>query len=264
MQERRSSSQHETLGIGERLRNAREARGLTLAAAETLTRIRATYLKALEDEQFDRLPASVYARGFLRTYAVALGLDPDELTEAYPAAFDTPEQPPVFSSLPAEIPIHPATPPSRARRIAVMVGAVALLIVSILGYIGLQQMRQFVQPVPPKPSPAAVAEPARPAPPVAQPSQPAPPFAPPSIPEGGIELMVQASGDSWLLVVADGEPAFQGLVHEGDVKVWRARERLTIRVGNTAAVSLRVNGQIVQPDARRRVWEQTFTKEPGN
>ncbi len=264
MQERHTSSQHETLGIGERLRNAREARGLTLAAAETLTRIRVAYLQALEDEQFDLLPASVYARGFLRTYAVALGLDPDELTEAYPAAFDTPAQPPVFSSLPAEIPIHPAAPPSRARRIAVTVGAVALLIISVLGYIGLQQMRQFAQPIPPKSPPAAVAEPPRPAPPVAQVTAPAPPPAPPGVPEGGVELIVQASGTSWLLVLADGEEAFQGLIREGDVKVWRARERLTIRVGNTAAVSLRANGQIVQLDARKRVWEQTFTREPGN
>ncbi len=264
MQERGTSSQGETLGIGERLRNAREARGLTLAAAETLTRIRATYLKALEDEQFDRLPASVYRRGFLRTYAVALGLDPDELTEDYPAAFDTPTQPPVFSSLPAEIPIHPATPPSRARRIAITVGAVALLIIAILGFIGLQQMRQFAQPVPPKSPPAVVAEPTSPVPPAAPPAAPLSPSALPGVPEGGVEVMVQASGTSWLLVLADGEQVFQGLINEGDVKVWRARERLTVRVGNTAAISLRVNGQVVQPDPRRRVWEQTFTREPGH
>lgn len=264
MQERRTSPQGETLGIGERLRNAREARGLTLAAAETLTRIRAIYLQALEDEHFDRLPASVYARGFLRTYAVALGLDPDELTEAYPAAFDTPAQPPVFSSLPAEIPIHPATPPSRARRVAITIGAVALLIVAILGFIGLQQMRQFAQPVPPKSPPAVVAEPVAPVPPAANLSAPLSPSAPPGIPGEGVELMVQASGTSWLLVLADGEQVFQGLLNKGDAKVWRAKERLTIRVGNTAAVSLRVNGQIVQPDARRRVWEQTFTREPGH
>src|SRR5438876_860666 len=90
MQEDRvPSSPDDLLGIGERLRNAREAKGLTLAVAETLTRIRATYLSALEEEQFARLPGAVYARGYLRTYALALGLDPDDLMEAYPGAGST-------------------------------------------------------------------------------------------------------------------------------------------------------------------------------
>jgi len=254
----RASSRGEALGIGERLRNAREAKGLTLTAAESLTRIRATYLLALEEERFDRLPASVYTRGFLRTYALALGLDPDELAEAYPAAFDAPEPRPVFSSLPVEIPIRPAAPPSRARRIAVTVGAAALFIFSLLGYIGLQEMRQFAQPVPPKSPPAAAPQPALP-PEAAPPSQPATPAGPPGGAAGGVELTVQATGTSWLLVLADGDEVFQGFVRQGDVKVWRAQERLTVRVGNTTAVSLQVNGQVVTPVAGRRVWEQTFT-----
>src|SRR2546430_13430502 len=94
MQEDRApSSADGLLGIGERLRNAREAKGLTLAVAETLTRIRATYLSALEEEQFARLPGAVYARGYLRTYALALGLDPDDLMEAYPGAFSRSHEP---------------------------------------------------------------------------------------------------------------------------------------------------------------------------
>ena len=81
------------------MRNAREAKGLTLAAAETLTRIRAVYLEALEEEKFDRLPGAVYARGYLRTYAPALGIDPDELMDAYPGAFNAPDEP-IFASPP--------------------------------------------------------------------------------------------------------------------------------------------------------------------
>lgn len=255
MQQHRTPSPHsETLGIGERLRNAREARGLTLAATETLTHIRALYLQALEDEQFDRLPATVYARGYLRTYAAAVSLDPDELMEAYPAAFSAPAQP-LVPAFPAEVPIRPAVPPSRLRRLVMYVGGIVVLVLAILALIGYQQLRQFAQPVPPPaPRPITVAEPAHPPPPPAQPGE-----APAPVPGTGVELVIQATGTSWVRVLADDEEIFQGLVHEGEVKAWRARERLTVRVGDMTAVSVLVNGQPVQSEARRRVWEETFT-----
>src|SRR5438128_1873704 len=60
------------IGIG--LRQTRESRGLVLADAEAETRIRARYLAALEEEQFEALPEG-YARTFLRSYANYLGLD---------------------------------------------------------------------------------------------------------------------------------------------------------------------------------------------
>ncbi len=254
MQQHRTPSPHsETLGIGERLRNAREAKGLTLAAAETLTHIRALYLQALEEEQFDRLPATVYTRGYLRTYAATLGLNPDELIEAYPLAFDAPAQP-LVPAFPAEVPIRPAVPPSRVRRIIMIIGGAVVLVFIVLILIGYQQMRQFAKPVPPPAPPeAAVAEPAHPPAP-GEPGEPAG-----QTPGAGVELVVQATGTSWLRVLADDEEIFQGLVHEGEVKVWRARERLTVRVGDTTAVSLQVNGQPVLSDVRRRVWEETFT-----
>jgi len=65
------------------LREAREARGLTLAQAETQTRIRSKFLSALEEGLYDDLPAEVYTRGFLRNYALFLGLDPAEALEKY-------------------------------------------------------------------------------------------------------------------------------------------------------------------------------------
>jgi cytoskeletal protein RodZ len=50
-------------------------RKLELAEGEPNTHIRAKYLRALEDDRFDILPATVYAKGFLRSYADYLGLD---------------------------------------------------------------------------------------------------------------------------------------------------------------------------------------------
>ncbi len=59
--------------IGSSLREARLRPGLELHDAEAATRIRATYLAALEEERFHQLPADVYACAFLRTYAEFLG-----------------------------------------------------------------------------------------------------------------------------------------------------------------------------------------------
>jgi cytoskeletal protein RodZ len=61
--------------IGASLREARLRQHLDLRDAEAGTKVRTKYLKALEDEQFDLLPAQTYVRGFLRAYAEYLGLD---------------------------------------------------------------------------------------------------------------------------------------------------------------------------------------------
>lgn len=70
-------------GIGETLRAARRAQGRTLADAAEATRVRETYLAALEQDDFSVLGDEVYARGFLRSYARYLGLDPGPLLEAH-------------------------------------------------------------------------------------------------------------------------------------------------------------------------------------
>ena len=61
--------------IGSSLREARERQGIELVDAEAATKVRAKYLRALEDESFDLLPAQTYVKGFMRSYADYLGLD---------------------------------------------------------------------------------------------------------------------------------------------------------------------------------------------
>lgn len=70
--------------LGRILSEARTSRGLTLDEVERDTRIAKRYLEALEREEFDVLPAPVYCRAFLRTYAQYLGLDPREILRLYP------------------------------------------------------------------------------------------------------------------------------------------------------------------------------------
>jgi cytoskeleton protein RodZ len=68
-------------GVGNKLRAARTRRKLSLQDAEEATKIRARYLGALEDEDWELLPGDTYARAFIRTYAALLGLDGDRLAE---------------------------------------------------------------------------------------------------------------------------------------------------------------------------------------
>ena len=69
--------------IGETLREARIRQGIDISGLEHQTKIRARYLRALENEEFEQLPGSTYVRSFLRTYAEQLGLDGQLLVEEY-------------------------------------------------------------------------------------------------------------------------------------------------------------------------------------
>ncbi|HVH32091.1 MAG TPA: DUF4115 domain-containing protein, partial [bacterium] len=117
-------------------------------------------------------------------------------------------------------------------------------------------------PVPPAVSPPSVdsAEPPVQPPPATLPqAKPSVIPVPQKATTGGVELALVATGTSWLDVVADGTEVFQGLVQAGDAPVWRAQQRLTIRVGNMDAVTLRVNGQLQHPERHGKVWDGVFT-----
>lgn len=73
--------------IGNSLREARERQGLGYPEIELGTKIRAKYIRALEEEDFDAIPADAYTRGFLRTYAEYLGLDGDVYVDEYASRF---------------------------------------------------------------------------------------------------------------------------------------------------------------------------------
>ena len=102
-------------GVGERLARERRARGLTLQQIADSTKIGLRYLEALESEHFDRLPGGVFARGYVRAYASAVGLDPEATVEKYLAhrpAADAPDDDATLDALRSAF----AGRPKRARR----------------------------------------------------------------------------------------------------------------------------------------------------
>ncbi|MBC7292612.1 MAG: helix-turn-helix domain-containing protein, partial [Thermoleophilia bacterium] len=74
--------------IGNTLREARLRKGLSIKDVEDATKIRAKYLQALEDDDFEVLPGPTFVKAFLRTYATFLKLDADALVEEYKSSHE--------------------------------------------------------------------------------------------------------------------------------------------------------------------------------
>jgi cytoskeleton protein RodZ len=75
--------------LGDYLKNKREAQNITLEEASQVTRIRKSILKAVENNQFDLIPPKVFAQGFIKSYAIYLGLDGSEAVKRYFEALDS-------------------------------------------------------------------------------------------------------------------------------------------------------------------------------
>ncbi len=130
------------LGVGERLRTARVARGLSLDDVEAGTRIRRRYLEALEEEAFDRLPGPTYVRGFLRSYAAYLDLPADEIALLCPVV---PTASVTVRASPSDVRITPVTRRSPLRTFAIGASLVLVCGVIVVAYIFLSQVRQFAE-----------------------------------------------------------------------------------------------------------------------
>jgi hypothetical protein len=113
--------------IGNSLREARVRRGIDFAQAELGTKIRGKYLRALEDEQFELLPAQTYVKGFLRTYAEYLGLDGQLYVDEYNSRFVTGED-----ADPRIARRSAARPQRRHRRFETTVVLVALAAIAVV------------------------------------------------------------------------------------------------------------------------------------
>jgi len=128
-------------GLPERLLAARERKGVDLYRAERDTKIRARHLAALESGDYTELPGSVYTKGFLRNYALYLGLDPEELLTRWRDEQDFGRRGEPVAVTP---PPQPLTAPRRGLTFTpgVLIAAVLSVVVLLFaGYIGLQLVR---------------------------------------------------------------------------------------------------------------------------
>jgi cytoskeleton protein RodZ len=218
--------------IGEALRSAREARGATIAEAATATRIRASHLEALEREELDSLGGAVYVKGFLRSYATWLGLDPGPLVAAFRAGHGEDAQPPVMAG--GLRPIEPGFGGFGRRRRpgwlvagSVLAGLVlAAGVLSLLSSGGVDEAPAVAVPT------TAAGSAARPGTATTTTRRPA-----------GVQVIMAYQERSWTRVEVDGQTELEGTLERGERRTFLGRERVEVTLGNAGAVQLTVNGQ---------------------
>jgi hypothetical protein len=119
--------------IGSTLRETRIRKKIDITTVEAATKIRAKYLRAIENEEWNVLPGPTYVKTFLRTYAQYLGLDAHLLVDEYATRFEEPEdlELPAFArEQPIRTRVRRVGPPSRlVAAIAVVVGLLVLFLV---------------------------------------------------------------------------------------------------------------------------------------
>jgi cytoskeletal protein RodZ len=129
--------------LPERLYAARERKGVDLYRAERDTKIRARYLAALERGEYRELPGDVYTKGFLRNYALYLGLDPEEVVGQWRR--ERGDVAPAKTILTVPQPIAQPRPGLQFSPGIVVAALLTILIVGVGAWLGLQVMR-FAKP----------------------------------------------------------------------------------------------------------------------
>lgn len=262
-----------TLGLW--LRQAREAKGSTLAEAEIDTRIRARFLEALESGDFAAFPGGdVQVRGFLRIYARYLGLPPDQVLARYDAevhgvevappaapAEVAPSAPPAsaptrpMTFAPSSAPTRPMTSTSPSVPVSasrprwltldrLLIGGIGLIVVLAIAAGGryLWTHRGEGKTAAPLATTKSTGASLSPSPTVTQTLVAATPAFPAS-PQGGVTLTLEATEHVWARVSTDGSKVFEGMLAVGQNRTWSGQEVIVVETGNGAGLQVTVNGQ---------------------
>ncbi|MGH6706039.1 MAG: helix-turn-helix domain-containing protein [Sphingomicrobium sp.] len=113
--------------VGQRLREAREAKGLSIEDIAASTRIPTRHLSSLETSEWDKLPAATYSVGFAKNYAAAVGLDRAEIAEALRLEMGGTRPVTIYPE------VYEAADPARTMPKGLVFGALALLALVVLG-----------------------------------------------------------------------------------------------------------------------------------
>lgn len=240
-------------GEGAILRMAREEKGWSYEEVEDAIKIRVRYLSALENEEYNVLPGATYTRGFLRTYAKHLGLDPQEIIDKFNMSFAKEAQPAMTTPL---APIPQKQVWFRPLVIAVMaILAIIIVVVVIMLTRGDNPEIGYKPPTLPTAPPTAQednntdeTENDNSSNPAQNSGQPA--GQPGEQPEvyDGIVAELTFNSDCWLVVEVDGKKEINGMVASGTTKTLEADQKIEfVRVGNAGGLTLTVNGKTLPP-----------------
>ena len=244
--------------FGGKLRLARERRGVSLRQIAASTKISVAALEALERNDVSKLPGGIFSRAFVRSYAVEVGLDPDETVREFlerfqGAAVSAP-------SAPASIPDEESNFESQQRIAGVVLKLLLVsvpLIVVLLYFTLRSRPARLASAI--TQSPAGSAAPPLgkrvPATPVATPAAIPPPSpvvspATPAVvtpPVKAMTLDLHPTGDCWVKLTVDGRPVLSRLMLAGEKDVREVRDSALIEVGNAGAFAFSIDGRPGKP-----------------
>lgn len=264
--------------IGNTLREARLRRGLDILQCEAETKIRAKYLRAMEEEHFDLMPSPTYVRGFLRTYADFLDLDGQLVLDEYESRFGifeagpAPDSEPWRTGAPRPARSRPAggerrgsvstrtrRPPRRRRTelrlLWLAIGGV--MGVALLVWMGVGGTSEDFGPVPGATGAGVLTNGTSvPAGTVDDPDtslQEAPARKAQSL------IVLEGVGDigSWVAVRArdaDGRVVWEDVLGPGQTREFRIRESIHITTGNPAGLVVTIDGEAVPLEGVTGRW----------
>jgi cytoskeleton protein RodZ len=231
--------------FGGKLRQARERRGISLRQIASNTKISTAALEALERNDISRLPGGIFSRAFVRSYAVEVGLDPDETVREFLERFDA-EPPPTVEQL--VLPEAESDFESRQRMagVVLMLVVVSLVVVAAIAYVMLGRTGSSVpEPASPSAAIAGADDGSAAEAPVAVETA-APPAEPPAAvppPSQGFRLELHPAGPCWISLSVDGERILARVVDAGERLTYQVRRQAVIDVGDAGVFEYTLNGR---------------------
>jgi cytoskeleton protein RodZ len=263
--------------FGSILKVAREKRGVTLRYISSATKIPVAALEALERNDISRLPGGIFSRSFVRSYALEVGLDPDETIERFIAQF--PEAAPAPGHAQAEQQEEEEAHDSNQQTAATFVRLIVISVPVVAGllYFGTMTRRSAPPgaPEPNRPEPVAAA-PVAAAPPAVATSVPsassrsatpaperstaaAAPTPPPAAPGGTtgvgvtaadsdrVTVAVVATAPCWVSAIVDGERVVSRQFQTGERMAFEFGRSVVLTAGDAAALAVTINGEEARP-----------------
>ncbi len=288
----------ELVALGERLRETRLQREVTLQQVESAIRIRPKHIEGLEKGQPDPSLSEMQVRGFLRNYAVFLRLDPDEILQAYEdakrpkkrglfafqkssptathPAIPTPQRP-----IPIPEPEDETSVPFEPQKISLIrllaVGLLALLLIGMIAGGAYMVLSTVFE--------SDTSQEALINPPLAQPSLEvfsstdtkfgdgiltptvtqggvvvAPPAQPNFVGADSLNIVVNAKKRSWLRITVDDVVQFQGVLRPGSGVQYTGTDSIRVRTSNAGGLEIILNNQPLGILGEQgQEYDQTFT-----
>lgn len=246
--------------FGAYLREAREARGISLRQIAASTKISVHALEALERNDVSRLPGGIFTRAFVRAYAREVGLDQEQTIRLFMSRFHGQADVDIGVE-PVEGPEAPGPP--AARNPAALAG-VAVLILAVILYFFLGRSGSTDTPetldtpsTDTQASPLATGgtagdEPAVPPPP--EPPATSTALEAPAVDETGsgysgrgLLLVIRSTGNCWVSARIDGKRSFSRLLKVDERVEIEADEEIVMKVGDAGAFAYTLNGAAGRP-----------------